>query len=269
MAEAYGFARAYADIGEMLRAERPDGCIAVTPIPVTVEVAEQVVGAGIPLLMEKPPGATASEARHLVELAQRTGARVMVSMNRRFDPAIRAAKRWWGARPIHYIRGSIARVGRTEPDFAYGTAIHPLDTMRAILGEIKSYDIDTRVVGNVSWYVVHLEFAAGGRGTLEVLPTAGVHGESYSWCGDGAYVEVRVGERDAGTARGWEAGVLQLVHCTPEGEPVYVRNGTYDETAAFVAALTTDAMMYPSPADVLQSVEICQAMLEQRYGDER
>ena len=57
-ATRFGFERAYVDLDEMLRAERPDGCVAVTPIPVTAQVAAQVVRTGVSLLMEKPPGAT-------------------------------------------------------------------------------------------------------------------------------------------------------------------------------------------------------------------
>lgn len=263
MAERYGFGRAYADADEMLRVEQPDGCLAITPIPVTAEMGERVVRAGVPLLMEKPPGATSREARRLVEMVERTGARIMVSMNRRFDPALQAAHGWWGEREIRYVRGSIARVDRREPEFAYGTAIHPLDAMRAIGGDVASYRAEAQTVQGAAWYVVHLEFARGAQGTLEVMPTAGVQGESYVWCGEGAHVEVRVGEHDAGTARGWQRGTVALQYGPSHGEPLYVQNGTYAETVAFLSALESGAAMHPSPAEVLQSVEICEAMMKQ------
>jgi myo-inositol 2-dehydrogenase/D-chiro-inositol 1-dehydrogenase len=263
MAETYGFARAYADLGEMLRAERPDACIAVTPIPVTVRIAQQVIRAGIPLLMEKPPGATLAEAQQLVELAEQYDARVMVSMNRRFDPALCAARDWWGKRPISYLRARIVRIDRREPEFAYGTAIHPLDAMRAIAGDIASYRVRVQHVNSVRWYVVHLWFGGGTQGVLEVLPTAGMQGESYAWCGEGAYVEATVGEHDTGSARGWEGGTLAVRHDAVEGQPPYIQNGAYAEAAAFLAALQSGAALHPSPAEVLQSVEICQAMMEQ------
>jgi hypothetical protein len=32
MARRHGFARVYADLDEMLHAEQPDGCVAITPI---------------------------------------------------------------------------------------------------------------------------------------------------------------------------------------------------------------------------------------------
>ena len=179
MAARYGFSRVYVDLDEMLRVERPDGCVAVTPIPVTAQIAARVIEAGVPLLMEKPPGATADEAQQIVQLVERSAARVMVSMNRRYDPALRAALRWWGDRPIRYIRATISRVDRREPDFVYGTAIHPLDTLRAIAGDVCAYEAESREVDGVRWVVARFVFECGALGVLEVLPTAGAMAESY------------------------------------------------------------------------------------------
>jgi predicted dehydrogenase len=262
VAKAYGFGHAYADLDEMLRVEEPDGCIAVTPIAVTAEIAARVIRAGVPLLMEKPPGATLAEAQHLVELAERRQARVMVSMNRRFDPALRAAQGWWGEQPISYVHARMVRVDRREPDFAYGTAIHPLDTMRAIAGEIASYHVRIQRVGGARWHLMHLRFATGTQGVLEVMPTAGAQAESYAWCTEGAYVEVGVGEHDTGAARGWQDGTLVLQHDAARGEPSYVQNGAYAETVSFLAALRSGVPMHPSPAAVLQSVEVCHEMMQ-------
>ena len=71
MSKAYGFTRAHTDMDEMLAGEKLDGCIAVTPVSVTARVAERVILAGVPLLMEKPPGATPAEAVEICALAER------------------------------------------------------------------------------------------------------------------------------------------------------------------------------------------------------
>jgi predicted dehydrogenase len=262
MAARYGFARVYADLDEMLEREKPDGCVAVTPIPVTAEISAKVMQAGVPLLMEKPPGASSDEARQIVDQVQRSGARVMVSMNRRFDPALRAGRAWWGDRPIEYVRATIVRVDRREPDFVYGTAIHPLDAMRAIAGDIAAWSATDRVVDGVRWFVVQLRFESGAQGLLEVLPNAGSMAESYEIAGARARCAIGVGGPDSGCVRCWENGALAL-----EGEPArdmpgFVRNGAFDETVAFIAALQEGRGPYPSPAQVLQSVELCQRIQE-------
>jgi predicted dehydrogenase len=263
MAARYGFARTYTDLEQMLDRERPDGCVAITPIPVTVEVSTRVIDAGVPLLMEKPPGATLGEARQLVDRARESGARVMVSMNRRFDPALRAALAWWRDRPIEYLRGAIYRVNRREPEFIYGTAIHPLDAMRSVAGDVCTRGMTAREVEGVWWYLIHLGFCSGAEGALEVLPSAGSMAESYEWFGAGCRAQVRAGGPDAGTVCCWQGGELVLEDEPAQGEPDYVRNGAYGETCAFVAALRGDGPFWPSPADVLQSVALCSEMQQE------
>lgn len=263
MAVQYGFARAYADLDEMLRTEEPDGCIAVTPIPVTLDVASRVVRAGVPLLMEKPPGATSAEAQALVELVGEFDAQVMVSVNRRFDPALHAALDWWGDRRIAHLHARIARVGRREPDFVYGTAIHPLDAMRAIAGDVVSYSATVREVEGVRWYVVQMTFESGTTGVLEVIPTGGCLAESYEWFGHEARVRVGTGDADRGLACAWELGEQVLEIDPSAGEPPFVRNGTYAETEAFLSALQEGREVHPTPAEVLQSVELCQRIQEE------
>jgi len=263
MAAQYGFARAYSDLDEMLRIEEPDGCIAVTPIPVTLEVASRVVRAGVPLLMEKPPGATVAEARALVDLVREVGAQVMVSVNRRFDPALTAALNSWGDRRIEHLHARIVRVRRREPEFMYGTAIHPLDAIRAIAGDVASHSVAVREVEGVRWYVVYMTFESGATGVLEVMPTGGCLAESYEWYGHEAQVWVGTGDSDRGLARAWELGEQVLEVDPSAGEPPFVRNGTYAETAAFISALDEGCALHPSPAEVLQSVELCQCIQEE------
>ena len=263
MALKFGFARVYTDLDELLRVERPDACVAITPIPVTAEVAAHVIRAGVPLLMEKPPGATAAEAREVLCLAESMGAQVMVSMNRRFDPALRAALDWWGDRPISLLHGRIIRVDRREPEFMYGTAIHPLDAMRAIAGDVRDYRVDARRVDGVRWYTIQLDFAGGTHGILEVLPSAGSAGESYELFGDGIRALVGAGDQDSGEVRCWQEGALVLHDAPARGMPRFVRNGTYDETIAFLTALRKGRDLYPSPAQVLQSVDLCERIMEQ------
>jgi predicted dehydrogenase len=258
MAAEYGFARAYVDLDKMLREVQPDGCVAVTPIPVTREVGTRIVEAGVPLLMEKPPGATAAEARQIVALVRQRGAHVMISMNRRFDPALQMALEWWGDRPLHYVRGTIVRVGRREPEFFYGTAIHPLDTLREIAGDVGDFSVTERQDGEVRWYAVRLDFAEGAAGALEVLPTAGSMGEFYELYGSGCRALVRVGGPDTGEVHCWEGGERVLKENPTLGEPTFVRNGTYAETTAFIQSLNGKRPVHPTPAAVLQTVELCE-----------
>jgi predicted dehydrogenase len=212
--------------------------------------------------MEKPPGATVSEAREIVDLVERTGARVMVSMNRRFDPALCAALDWAGDRPVEYVRGAIVRVDRREPEFMYGTAMHTVDAMRGIAGDVRECEAEVRPVEGVPWYAIRFTFESGALGLLEVLPTAGCTAETYELAGAGYRAFAATGEYGSGEVRCWENGRLVVEDEPAHGLPGYARNGAYDETVAFLSALREGRAPSPSPAEVLQSVELCHSVLE-------
>ncbi len=259
-AREYGFARAYTDLGQMLEREQPAGCIAVTPIDQTLSITRQIIEAGVPLLMEKPPGANLDQARQIVELVAQHDVRVMVSVNRRFDLALQEALRHRGDRPLQYLRATMARNRRVESDFIHGTAIHLVDAMRHIAGEVGHYQGRVQTVDGVRWYVGRLAFVGGVEGTLEVLPTAGYQAEEYVLSGADYTIAARVAELDTGAVRVWERGELVVDEPVAPLQPEFVRCGAYGETAEFMAALQEGRPPQPGPADVLPSVEICDAL---------
>ena len=257
VAAEYGFGASYTDVAAMLEAERLDGCIAVTPVPVTAAVASQVVEAGVPLLMEKPPGCTPAEARRLNELVVSRNARVMVGMNRRFDPALSAAHAWRGDRPLEYVRATMLRRARREKDFFMETGLHALDALRWLAGDVREHAVHAREVDGAWWYQVHFEFESGVAGVLEVMPSCGSRAETYDLFGPGYRVRASSGFADRGACQAWEGGEPTSLHDpAPDTEP-YVLSGTYAETVAFFMALRDETPMHPSPGEVLQSVELC------------
>jgi myo-inositol 2-dehydrogenase / D-chiro-inositol 1-dehydrogenase len=259
-AEKYGFARVYTDLQDMLDTEQPDGCIAITPLEATLPIATQVIRSGVPLLMEKPPGLDLAQTRQIVDLVEETGSRVMVSVNRRFDLALKQALCWKGDRPLEYLRATMVRNRRLEPTFITGTAIHAVDAMRYIAGDVQDYTVDVRVVAGAPWYVAGFDFASGARGTLEVLTTGGRKSEQYELFGPDYSVVARVADFDIGAVKAWDRGDLVVDGIVAPGQGEFVRNGAYDETVEFIAAIREDRPPRPAPADVLQSVEICNAL---------
>ena len=183
----------YTDFRSMLDKETPDGCIAVTPVAITGQIASHVIRVGVPLLMEKPPGATLGEAQDIVSLTEKTDTRVMVSMNRRFDPALCAMCDWKGEHPVEYVRGTILRHNRIEPKFMQVTALHALDAMRKIGGNVADYSAAGRHVGGVWWYIIQLVFDNGTVGVLEVLSNSGSTAEYYELFGLNYRARARVG----------------------------------------------------------------------------
>lgn len=126
--KSWGFQRVYQNIDEMLEKEKPQAVSLVVPEPVTARLAAPILEKGIPLLMEKPPGAHVGETRQLVEAAKRGGGFHAVAFNRRHMPLVKAFQKEVLSTgiPLSQIRYEMIRSGRLETTF-HQTAIHGLD----------------------------------------------------------------------------------------------------------------------------------------------
>lgn len=261
-AAAFGFKCAFSSVEEMLAKSRPHACLALTPVALNACVAMQLVRNGLPVLMEKPPGATLIEARRLVSDVAALGARVMVSMNRRFDPLLRAALAWIGPRAIQEVRATMARKGRTEPEFVEHTGLHVVDIVRVIGGDVISCAPRRQNAGSGDWFQVGLTFASGATGVIDLMPTAGRRAELLEISGDGFKVEIQNAEFGRGGWRAWSGDRLERDETLPSSTPMFIANGTFAETEAFLDGVVAGERLYPTPADVLPSMELCRAIEE-------
>ena len=189
----------------------------------------------------------------------------MVSVNRRFMPYLNEALTWArGIGPLQYVRATQIRHNRAEPDFIWSTAIHVLDALRHVAGEVASFaaEVQGRSGLSTNWYVVSLRFENGTRGRIEVLPTAGMIEESYELFGDGFRARVVAGSGTQRSLQCWRDGQLELEKRSSNSEPEDLRNGSYEEVVEFVRALRTGTHPRPSIADILPSTRICFAIAE-------
>ena len=219
----------------------------------------------LPCVIEKPLGRSPQEAERLARVTRETGTPHMVSVNRRFMPSLNQPKSW--ARdigPLVYVRATQVRHARDEPDFIWSTAIHVLDALRHLAGEVVGFQTEThRQPGRSTvWYVVSLRFESGMQGRIEVLPTAGMVEESYELFGEGFRARVVAGSGPQRSLECWRAGQMELEERSSETDPEDLRNGAYDEVVEFVQALKTGRRPWPSVDDVLPSAQICFAIAE-------
>ena len=90
--EAHPQAKLFDDYRRLLREPRLDGVVIAVPTALHAEVAGEALAAGLPVLLEKPMTRTVTEARHLIEAAERAQRLLMVGQCRRYDPVWAA----WG-----------------------------------------------------------------------------------------------------------------------------------------------------------------------------
>lgn len=168
-----------------------------TPHNQHVPVAVDFLEAGIPVLTEKPIAASLAEGQRLVETAARTGTKVAVCFQNRYNVQSRAAKeiitsgRFGGV-----VRGSAAMMWQRTPEYyrakpwrgtkegsggglLINQAIHTIDMLQWLIGEV------TEVGGQAGTYgladVIEVEDTAtvvmthGAGGPRSVLSASNLH----------------------------------------------------------------------------------------------
>ena len=259
----YGFGIPYSDVDEMLARQKLDGCIAVVPVEKISQLGIKLLGLGIPCVVEKPLGASLTEVKALLDAARATRTPNMVSVNRRFMPYLNRAIEWTRTvGPLRYVRCTLTRHARSEPEFLWTTAVHAVDALRYIAGQVAEAKIRTLrdAAGSAEWYGIDLHFEGGAFGHIDVLPTAGMLEETYELMGEGFRASVT---SPFGPERGWRCfreNRLVVQEIAPEGIAEEELNGCSGEAAEFIRALNVNDVPRPTIEDVFPSVELCLAM---------
>ena len=268
----FGYARGYTDPAAMLDAERPDAVVVVVPVERTGAVGSLVLERGLPLLLEKPPGATVPEVDRLIAAAEKGGRTVphQVAFNRRFAPLVRELRRRIEqAGPLQHVHYEMTRVERRDPDFST-TAIHGLDAVRYLAGcdyaeaRFRYRELPDLGAG-VANILVDAVMASGATAHLAFSPVAGVlveraeahaHGHSLvlhvpMWSGVDSPGRLwhYTGGRLAAEVGGDQAG---------DGTALFELGGFYRETVAFLDALEEGRAPSPGLRESRQSVEIAE-----------
>lgn len=263
LAAQYGFRRCYADYRQMLDAEVPDAVWLLLPTAVIGEAARFFLAQGVPTMIEKPPAASVAEARALIEVASTHGAPHQVAFNRRYAPLLGRMKALLAeAGEITGLSCQFFRYNRREPDFAYGTGLHGIDTLR-FLGDGEVCAVETRP-GRGGSALITLAYTNGAQAVMEMLPQVGIQSERYT---------AHAGQRTVVVEGvvGWLTHFPGFVCCydaarealrvdSDPAEPREVIAGFYGESAHFLACLERGETPGPNLASSLRSIEIAEAV---------
>ena len=218
--------------------------------------------ANIPCVVEKPLGPSIAEVEKLRNSARDTGTVNMVSVNRRFMPLLNRGIEWIRkAGTLRYVRATMLRHERTEPEFLGFTAIHAVDTVRFIAGDFSSCDIRTVTPAVPRWYAIDIQFKSGAIGRVDVLPTSGMVEETYELIGDGFRCVVTSPFGPQRLLRCYQHD--RLVHEeVADGDPEDVIFGFYGEVVELVEAFKQGRRPTPAIEDIFPSVQACFELVE-------
>ena len=262
--DLFGFQQSYTDLNQMLEERKPDACVCVMPMDHIVETGIELLERRIPCVIEKPLGTSLDDIERLARVARETQTPHMVSVNRRFMPYLNETRSWLQEiGPLRYVRATQVRHARKEEDFIWSTAIHVVDALRYMVGEIESFHVESIMSGGTAtWYLIALQFEDGPTGHVEILPTSGMVEESYEFFGERFRARVTAG---AGTQRSlehWLNNQLVKEATADESEPEDLRNGAYQEVEEFIDAVQKVRHPYPPIEQILPSARICFAIAD-------
>ncbi|MEA2064148.1 MAG: Gfo/Idh/MocA family oxidoreductase [Gemmatimonadota bacterium] len=274
----FGFANHYMDVDSLLKKEKIDAAwILVDPGNIS-QVATAFIRRSIPCLIEKPPGKDVAQVRRLAENLSQCGVPCLVALNRRFMPLAVRAKEIIDSfpAPAQLIETQMLRHNRIEPEFAYSTAVHAVDLMRYLIGDVREIRVEKLLLnGNRgNSYLVDMEFTSGTRGRLTIMPEAGLNAERYTVHASGrslifhAPLEWTVdfpGRISCFSGRREHYTVDDSILPPAVNEPVEV-TGFLAESAHFLECLETGAVPSPSVEECLQSLEIAEAIRNGQSG---
>ena len=236
-----------------------DAVIVCTRPELTPDIALAAMERRLPVLVEKPLALDLDTAERLCAGFAEHAA--MASMNRRFDPAFRRLGGFAIGRVARAWRGVLARRGRSEPEFLAYTGVHMVDLLVHLAGPPDAAGCHSEAVQGGK--MIRWRTAGGAEVTAEIRPTLGIDREAVEVSGDGWHAEARSAWFDDGLVRLRETGGTPRGESIDPGWPVWRRNGTDAETAAFIAACAGRGPWSPHPSAVLLATRICAEAVRQ------
>jgi len=248
-----GFERAYTDYERMLDELCPAAVFVAVSHSSSYAAARAVVSRGIPCMLEKPVAYSAAEVGELAQLAGRTGALVVVGVNRRYYSVIQQAL----LAVIQHGPVSGLLVEAHEPILSYrsrrqfegwlydqwlmANSIHAIDLLRMVGGEVERvsgfglsdsepfgdhFSVSTRHTGDIlGSFVAHWNSGGGmsmkifGTGVIAELVSLESGFISYA---SGRRIKIQPDEVDRRFKPGLFAQNVAFLRCVCDGStPAY------------------------------------------------
>jgi len=267
----FNFCKAYDDMNEMIRKEKPDAVCLLSPVEMTASLAADVLGQGIPLLLEKPPGRTREEIALLIDIADKKNVPNRVAFNRRYAPLVIELKALLGAERapnrIRSVQYDMYRVNRADEDFST-TAIHAIDAARFIAGsDYKRVNFTYRdypdLGRNVADIYVTCEMQSGAIVNINICPVTGMIKEAAAViCRDKTYFLDLLGNplNPAGRFIAIEKNDI-TADISGDAEP-FVREGFYNENKTFFNDIIAGRQPAGGVDTAFQSVVLAECVRE-------
>lgn len=174
--------RPYDSIATMLTKEKIDGVLVYTNENATCAVAKEVLAAGVPCLLEKPPGKTVSETQEIIKAMESSRTFALAAFNRRHAPSIMSAKTYWHQHvneKITFVGGDFYRHNRKNEDFST-CLIHGIDAVLFLADSLYgNAKFEYQEMADYTNIFVNGTHTSGAVSRISCLPAIGMLSEQY------------------------------------------------------------------------------------------
>lgn len=288
--QAAGAAAAYADLSQMLDAEKLDAVVMAVGPNIYPQLTELALARGVHVFVEKPPAITVAEAEGMGLAAKRAGKQLAVGFMKRFATGYRMAKEISEAADFGAVQMVNARIttGVWTPAwsktlnplaFVLDHSVHFLDLMRFYGGPIAwASAVRTQPSQDRFGFAVLLGYENGAAGLLEIsnYESRGVPNERIQITGSkGVSVAVENVSRVTLTRDSepmtpgrlfspererlvWEPNMTNI----SQENASLVHMGYVGEMRSLLSALTGGGKVTPSIDDGIAAVALAHAIVE-------
>jgi predicted dehydrogenase len=255
----------YDTVDHLLKGCAPDGIMLLVSANQIYDVAVNLIPAGIPLFLEKPPGLLPEQTKTLTGLANKHGTKNMVGFNRRYYSifhkgleiinqnggllglAVEGHERFW----------KIAE--RDIPDeirqnWIYCNSTHTIDLLRLFGGEVEQINALKNSVKEKTGdqFVASMEFESGALGSY-TSHWFSPGGWSVTLYGEGVTVKFKPLEKGI-----WIDTDFQQHDIMPDEVDIKYKQGFYKQMEAFVNMVRTGMLETPAMdlAEALKTMEL-------------
>ncbi len=271
----------FSNFRQLLDETKPDLVSIVVPTVHHLNIAHEVIGRGIHLLVEKPIALQITEAQQMINEAKKAGVKLMIGHVERFNPAITALKERLSANELGPVFQIDARRQGPFPTqvqdvgVVIDLAVHDLDIMRYVTGSeiVRVFAETERKINSKNEDMLHglVRMDSGVMCSLTInwlTPTKirqiEVIGEKGMFRADYLTQDLFLYENAMADEYEWDTlRVLRGVgegrmirYSIPKQEPLYA------ELESFVNAVLDDTPVSVTGEDGLQALKLAQLLVK-------
>jgi predicted dehydrogenase len=265
LANSFQIDQVYDGVAALVQKCAPDGVMVLVSANQIYDVAVNLIPAGIPLFLEKPPGLVPEQTKTLVELADKYSTKNMVGFNRRYysifhkgielinqnggllGVAVEGHERFW-----NIVDRDIPN--EIRENWIYANSTHTIDLLRLFGGEVEQINAlkNSLKEKNGDQFVASMKFVSGTIGTY-----------TSHWFSPGGWTVTLYSDTIAVQFKPLEKGIwidtdFQQHDIMPDEVDIKYKQGFYKQMEAFVNMVRTGMLETPAMdlAEALKTMEL-------------